>query len=1371
MAQYGKELSNLSYTNKDFNAVYSELLDLVPKISYKWDPSVSDESDPGVVLLKLAALMTDKLNYNIDKNILELFPLSVTQLNNARQIFEQCGYNMKYYQGAEVDVSLSLIKEPEITETSAEQLHITDMSKLDKVGYERLYHIPKFTMVSDSENNYVYTLTQDVTLTSRGETAQVRAIQGVATEYTINGEKLITSENLDYNRRLYFTESDIAENGIFIKNKLFDYNWTAVDNLMIQPLGTACYKFGLSPDGNTCYVEFPTDIDSLIGDGLEITYLRTMGFDGNIGKKFLMQFFVDPSVNRTMATGNALLGAGSESVKLSNTNVYITNVFATTNGKNPETIEEAYLKYERVKNTFNTLVSLNDYTDYIISSGMVSNGFACDRTNDIQSTHQVLSVISGGTKKDTFVESSKTPATYQSAKDPDTSVEVIIDAPALSAFDLKLYGLQYTPTPQTPAGYQESFLPVELTFLNEVNNTVYVESSRKDVSKTVAFNNVKCIQHDFKRTELDKIIMLKNKYPIIARIIPQYKVTAIQEADIIAKVISALQKELNSQRIAFGEDISYDSIYDTIINADPRIKAIILENINYETYAVYLTANGDERVFNEIRIDSESNPPYEYSEVTGSLISGTTYYIFDTLSGEYVETTHTSRQSGVKYYVRNASQPKVDLWHKFRAEIYAKSVLAGTTQMYEDANQFIYSLKQKDFTVLDNVASVTTNADIPMYEAGVSTFNTVTVDANENILFTSPNLVREGQYSTYIKRFYFLYGTIHKDEDYQLTGDEWIAFFWKKSEDETEPYYYKKYSAKSNANIVCPTFSIVPDEQLKGETGTATYTYTTNEQSYIGTLPDGEHSCDGYYINTSTKEMVWSSDEGKRVEVTTEYENLDLTTYIKGFSGSLYALTGSNQIETKEINKIHINNEKNGTRSVFWILNDIKINPNDKSRYCELFNDSSKTEVIDGKTKYVYTLKAGEYFMYANASKTSLNILGQGTKLETDTLGSWSCPEILYEDLMSYGIPYITENNYWYTIPEGVNVHATEMQFHQLGPGTEVLISSKSTPTTTGLTLSSTPTKVVGHTIGYKTEGATEFTYLPEKNTEELAWEVSTMLNINCDKTDLQYVKDTHTIDLMDADGNKIGDTITNCCIVSSDAIELTGGEGVDAQKYDYITGQSSPVSMASFTVDGIDSQVSFPSIELAKEIIIPEGSDGSVDTNFACSLPVGNYILKVQNSKELESLTISLFLGEEPTDENSTPLKSLVDPDNRAYNMGGIHYLSLVITDKTDCKIRVQAKAKDTSYLPISVQLMSPYKYSLEKYIKNNTQLYDDVMIDLAKWDNSIFDYTYKVPEDDLIKNPLEAGKFMDKNHIYNKYTIGMWNVSDTISVTNKIK
>ena len=60
-------LQNTSYTNKDFTSVYVELLDLVKQLTSKWEPGISNESDPGVVLLKLNAIIADKCNYSIEK--------------------------------------------------------------------------------------------------------------------------------------------------------------------------------------------------------------------------------------------------------------------------------------------------------------------------------------------------------------------------------------------------------------------------------------------------------------------------------------------------------------------------------------------------------------------------------------------------------------------------------------------------------------------------------------------------------------------------------------------------------------------------------------------------------------------------------------------------------------------------------------------------------------------------------------------------------------------------------------------------------------------------------------------------------------------------------------------------------------------------------------------------------------------------------------------------------------------------------------------------------------------------------------------------------------------------------------------------------
>ena len=78
-------ISNKSYINKDFPVLYPELIDTFKKLTNRYDPELSNESDPMIVLLKLTAMMGDKINYNIDKNVLENYPVSATQESSMRK--------------------------------------------------------------------------------------------------------------------------------------------------------------------------------------------------------------------------------------------------------------------------------------------------------------------------------------------------------------------------------------------------------------------------------------------------------------------------------------------------------------------------------------------------------------------------------------------------------------------------------------------------------------------------------------------------------------------------------------------------------------------------------------------------------------------------------------------------------------------------------------------------------------------------------------------------------------------------------------------------------------------------------------------------------------------------------------------------------------------------------------------------------------------------------------------------------------------------------------------------------------------------------------------------------------------------------------
>jgi len=82
-------------------------------------------------------------------------------------------------------------------------------------------------------------------------------------------------------------------------------------------------------------------------------------------------------------------------ITLNSDNVKMTNYSSATDGYDYESINDAYDGYKKVVGTFNTLVTLRDYINYISRSGLVSNNFVCDRHNDIQCSYKVMSSING----------------------------------------------------------------------------------------------------------------------------------------------------------------------------------------------------------------------------------------------------------------------------------------------------------------------------------------------------------------------------------------------------------------------------------------------------------------------------------------------------------------------------------------------------------------------------------------------------------------------------------------------------------------------------------------------------------------------------------------------------------------------------------------------------------------------------------------------------------------------------------------------------------------------------------------------------------------------------------------------------------------
>lgn len=525
-----------SATKKDYYQIWNELIEVAGKISNRWDPSTTNESDPGVVLLKVLTAIADKINYNIDANTLEAFMPSAAQTESMRTLCEMMGYNVKYYQSATSEVTIKYVGDA-TTQFAEELTEIT---------------LPMFTTISNQEKdvNYVTLETKNFSPDNNSQTVKVMEGQHVQCE-TINNN-VVTIDMLDDNNRFYLPETQIAENGIFIyriSDGTKSERWEKVDHLHTQHFNNLIYKFGYDSKEARPYVQFPEDIGQIIEDGLEIHYIRTSGIAGNTAA-FTLSTFEAPSED------------GWDAFTIES-DFKVTQLSAAMNGSNIETITEAYKGFKKTVGTFDTLVTCRDYMNKIYNLmetdniPMVSNIIVSDIRDDINRSVTLCGFNDFGicyTEKSIIEDGEK-----------------LIDH-----FDLIFYPFNTVYGYNSKAEYESSF--------------VFTADNGYNIQQELEEN--KTIAHNIKYPNEDEIVLIKNYLKLDAKIVTTEKVSIQEETMILNNIYGEIYKSFNLRKLDFSEEIPFDNILDVIENADPRIKNVILnEPVLYTKFA---TADGRE---------------------------------------------------------------------------------------------------------------------------------------------------------------------------------------------------------------------------------------------------------------------------------------------------------------------------------------------------------------------------------------------------------------------------------------------------------------------------------------------------------------------------------------------------------------------------------------------------------------------------------------------------------------------------------------------------------------------------------------------------------------------------------------------------------
>ena len=547
-----KELNevSLSPTKKDYYQIWNELIELADKLSDRWSPASTNESDPGIVLLKTLTAVADKLNYNIDKNTLEAFMPSATQEESMRKLTEMMGYSMKYYQAATCKATISYKATSD-----------TDEQAFNNCGG---IYFPAFVNLKNEDEDINYVTLSEFRLQEGSGSRQLDVMEGELLECEADNNNVITSLQLDDLNRYILPEVAIAENGVFVTN-ISESNesemWKKVDNLNVCLPGSQVYKFGFDSKLKLPYIQFPSDISSIIHDGLKIKYIRTRGLEGNITAKYLSKL-EKPTIWAT---------SDNEFIKsLDSSSFVVTNTTAASNGANPESLNAAYNNYKKTIGTFDTLVTCRDYMNKIYqmtksqtdTTPLVSNIIVSDIRDDINRATTLCSFNEYG-------------ICYNDVSFKDSNNNDQIDH-----FDLLLYPFK------TIYGLNNK---------NEfVNSFKYTAENIPQIQAEL--KNYKTIAHEFNtpssKGSNEDVVCIKNYLRLKAKISTTKKVTYLEEASILENIYTALFKNFNARQIDFGEEIPYDSLVQVIKTADYRIKDINLDEPVLCTK--FCLASGDE---------------------------------------------------------------------------------------------------------------------------------------------------------------------------------------------------------------------------------------------------------------------------------------------------------------------------------------------------------------------------------------------------------------------------------------------------------------------------------------------------------------------------------------------------------------------------------------------------------------------------------------------------------------------------------------------------------------------------------------------------------------------------------------------------------
>ena len=443
----------IPYTSRDYNSLVDEFWALVPKLTDLWKPEA--DADPGVVLGKFLASAADMLGVNVDYLASELFAPSVVQRKDAEKIFGLIGYDLGFYTAARTEVTF--------TNNTADTMTLdfgfngsnfsTLTASTDVTGAARVitYNIlPMTSGYGDSGSRSrrsvlsdfidVFADTDTVSLASGASCTRV-AIEGDLRSYSVAVADVIKN-----NYVITLPSQHVDTTAIWVKGRTslasttFDKTqWVQVAN--VAQFDTPEPRYAVTYDNYSnaqiTISNYLNQLSNYEGYYLTIFWIDCSGVIGCVGNDVLGNLlFAKTQTNDVSYTSGEILVSN-----LSNT-VEFPHTYTVT-GKSPETAKEAYINSRNYINTWDSLVTLPDYTRFLNREA----GVDCDVVIDCQKALEI----------NTAIYNDENLSASQKSKMYITNNDFPMGA-ASSAYDLnKVLGLSFDPDNPNKNVYATNF--------------------------------------------------------------------------------------------------------------------------------------------------------------------------------------------------------------------------------------------------------------------------------------------------------------------------------------------------------------------------------------------------------------------------------------------------------------------------------------------------------------------------------------------------------------------------------------------------------------------------------------------------------------------------------------------------------------------------------------------------------------------------------------------------------------------------------------------------------------------------------------------------------------------------------------------------